>query len=190
MEPTTENIVLALSLGAVLFFCFGYFIALSPFNYRARLSRVEDDELDFERPQTPAPPSELPAKAAAEASVPKYEPALENARVDEFLQHLARVYKAQEIAIFDGDGLIVQGSSVDPELALRVAGLSQARSLSPRKPGTARPVYYREGEVGVHSLDCETQPLWLAVRGAEQAICDRDLCQLGVACERQWAFAS
>lgn len=175
MEDQQLMIALA-ALAALLCFGMGYFVGLSPFNYNRRLGKSKD-ELEGSAP--------LPVPQAPRVSAP-----LGKMPLDELLEALARAYQAQEIAVFDNDGLMLQGASVDPALGLRVAGLTAGRNMLAPSSDSNKSVYYQEGELGIHGLACQTQPLWLVLRGASKAVCERDLRQLGLAIERKWAWAA
>lgn len=195
MEPNVWMIAGSLLFGAAWCFGSGYFVALAPFNYNKRLSLADRESTESEPPVSqwlPASPSrdEPKAQERPKPVAQALEPGFESLSLDDLMQEMARTYKAQEIAIFDGEGLLVQGGSFDPEIGIRVAGLSQGSRFGMQETAAHDSICYRDGDIGIHGFTSRTQPLWLVVRGTQHTPGERDLRQLGLACDRQWAWAA
>lgn len=147
-------------LGAAWFFASGYFVAFAKGTLKGALSTGSQGDPAVD-PQ------------------PDFGFSLEGV-----LQELARSYQTKEIAIFDSDGLLVQGQASDPQLALRVAGFARGRSVAVGSTDSDASVLGSDEDLGIHGLACQVQPLWLVMRGANRRLGDQDLHRLGVAFER------
>lgn len=175
MNPDLLVLSVALLIAAWFFFS-GYFIGLAPFNFRDRLEAEEHGLL--------APSCDEQARA------PTYGPQRNAVLLSDLVQELAGCYGTEEIAIFDGDGLLLQGVAEEAMVGPKVAALALSRRFGEQASPTQTSVYVKEGGLGIHSLSCRVQPLWLVTSHANRAISEQDLSYLGQAVDRQWNWAA